>query len=155
MATVRKGPRVGREGKLSVGSAAVIFDETRLKALLTRRTDNGQWCLPGGRMEPGESIAECCAREVLEETGLIVRVGRLVGVYTNPDRLITYPDGNRWQVISHCFEAEVIGGEPRLSDETTAFGYFSLEEIAGMDLLEPHRERIADAFTEQVAAFVR
>jgi 8-oxo-dGTP pyrophosphatase MutT (NUDIX family) len=69
-----QGDRVGREGRLSVGCAAAIFDQTQERLLLTRRTDNARWCLPGGRMESGECAAECCAREVLEETGLEVEV---------------------------------------------------------------------------------
>lgn len=47
------------------------------------------------------------------------------------------------------------GGKLGVSEETTAFGYFSWKEIAQLDLLEPHRERIADAFAEEVAAFLR
>lgn len=47
---------------------AVIFDSTIQSLWLTRWSDNGRWCLPGGAIDPGESTAECCAREVLEET---------------------------------------------------------------------------------------
>lgn len=83
------GERFGKQGELRVGCSATIFDEKREKVLLTRRADNGRWCLPGGRMESGESAAEACEREVLEETGLTVRVTRLVGVYSNPDQLVT------------------------------------------------------------------
>ena len=95
MTKVVFGERIGREGKLRLGCSAVILDETRQKVLLTRRADNGQWCLPSGGMEPGESAAEACAREVREETGLHVRVVRLIGVYSDPNQLIIYPDGLR------------------------------------------------------------
>jgi ADP-ribose pyrophosphatase YjhB (NUDIX family) len=50
--------------------------------LLVRRSDNGRWAVPGGYMEPGGAFTEACAREVLEETGLHVRVGKLVGEET-------------------------------------------------------------------------
>jgi 8-oxo-dGTP pyrophosphatase MutT (NUDIX family) len=50
----------------------MVFDEERTKVLLTRRTDNGRWCLPGGGIDSGESAAEACEREALEETGLVV-----------------------------------------------------------------------------------
>ena len=106
-------------------------------------------------MDPGESVAEACAREVLEETGLIVRVGRLVGVYTTPNMLIEYPDGNRIQPVAFSFEAEAIGGELGLSDETTEYGYYSLDEMKQMDLMEHHLERIIDAQTGQEAAIVK
>ena len=80
---ILKGDRIGRGTTFMVGCAAVIFDSrAREMILLTRRSDNGKWCLPGGRMEPGESASEACAREVLEETGLTVTPTKLVGVYT-------------------------------------------------------------------------
>ena len=66
------GDRIGKLAELTPSSSAVIFDPTRTKLLLTRRTDNGKWCLRGGAMDPGESAPECCAREVLEETGLVI-----------------------------------------------------------------------------------
>jgi len=150
-----QGERVARQGRVSVGCAAVIFDAPRERILLTRREDNGCWCLPSGRLEPGESVTEACARELLEETGLVGRVGRLIGVYSSPDRLMSYPDGNRYHVVGLCFEVEPIGGALALSDETTAYGYFSPDEIAAMDVLESHRERIADAFAGRPETMVR
>jgi|TARA_B100002003_G_C14072291_1_gene515898 8-oxo-dGTP pyrophosphatase MutT (NUDIX family) len=72
MAKIIEGERIGKTAPLKVGCAAAIFDESHKKLLLTRRSDNGQWCLPGGGMEPDESTAEACEREVLEETGLHV-----------------------------------------------------------------------------------
>lgn len=154
MTTILEGDRIGREGRLTVGCSAVPFDEQR-RILLTRRRDNGLWCLPGGKLEPGESAGEACAREMREETGLLVRVGRLIGVYSSPHRLLAYADGGRFQVIGLCFEVHAEAGTLGLSDETTAFAYFTQEEIAGLDLMESHWERIADAFSGQVAAFVR
>ena len=155
MAKVLRGERIGKLGAILLGCSAVIFDPTKQKVLLTRRTDNGRWCLPGGRMEPGESAAEACAREVWEETGLHIRLERLIGVYSNPHRIIEYADGNRFHVVAMNFEAEPIGGELGISDETTDCGYFSRAEIEGMDVMEHHRERIEDAFAAQIAAFVR
>jgi ADP-ribose pyrophosphatase YjhB (NUDIX family) len=150
------GERIGRLGKILVGCSAVIFDETRQKVLLTRRADNGQWCLPSGHMEAGESAMETCIREVKEETGLSVQVKRLVGVYTNPHRLLEYPDGNKFHLVALNFETEVIGGGLTTSDETTQFGYFSLPEIYGLgDMLQIHIERIEDTFKEQPQAFMR
>ncbi len=150
---IHHGERIGKNGVLRVGSAAVIFDQRREKVLLTRRTDNGQWCLPGGGMEPGESGAENCIREVFEETGLRVRIVRLIGVYSDPNDLVEYPDGNKVQIVALSFEAEPVGGLLGLSSETTEAGYFSLEEIEHMDLLSPHFQRIRDAFAGKKAAF--
>lgn len=149
------GERIGATARLSVGCTGVIFDDTGEKVLLTRRSDNGRWCLPGGRLDPGEDAVECCAREVLEETGLIVQVGRLIGIYTTPDFILEYADGNRWQVIALVFAAAVIGGALTLTDETTEVGYFSRAQITQLDLVEHHHQRIADAFANVPAAFVR
>lgn len=144
MTYVVTGDRVGREGKLRLGCSAIIFDQNQ-KVLLTRRSDNGQWCLPGGAMEPGENVAEACAREVWEETGLRVDVLRLIGVYSDPHRIIVYPDGNKVHIVALSFEAKITGGELGLSNETTEFGYFSLEEAAKLDIIGNHFERVRDA----------
>ena len=61
-------------------------------------------------MDTGESAAECCAREVLEETGLVVSVGRLIGVYSTPHRITEYSDGNRKQAFDLVLEAVRIAG---------------------------------------------
>jgi ADP-ribose pyrophosphatase YjhB (NUDIX family) len=106
-------------------------------------------------MEPGESVTEACEREVLEETGLVVSVTRLIGVYSDPDRLLVYADGNAYHVVGLCFLAEHRGGTLQLSDETTEFGYFSLEEIDSLRLLDQYRERIEDAFADRSDAFIR
>ena len=106
-------------------------------------------------MDPGESAAETCARETLEETGLVVLVGRLVGVYSTPNFIFEYADGSQVQAVAMCFEAKVIGGELSKSDETTEFGYFSLAEMKKLDLMVNQMERILDAFAGKAAAFIR
>jgi ADP-ribose pyrophosphatase YjhB (NUDIX family) len=149
------GERLAKEGTLRLGCSAAIFDERREKVLLTRRTDNGDWCLPGGRVEAGESVSEACEREVWEETGLKVRVTRLVGVYSDPNKLVVYPDGHKVHVVALSFEVEVIGGTPGLSDETTDWGYFSAEEAANLPMLAGHLERMRDVYRQQVTAFIK
>jgi len=154
MTQVIYGPRISKEGKVRLGCSAAIFDEQG-RILLTRRADNGQWCLPGGRMESGESVAEACEREVVEETGLTVRVTRLVGVYSHPDQLVIYPDGNKAHIVALHFEAEVIGGELGLSDETTEYGYFTLQELEGFEFIGRHKERILDTLEKRTEALIK
>jgi ADP-ribose pyrophosphatase YjhB (NUDIX family) len=154
MTQVLYGEGLGKQDKLRLGCSASIFDEQR-RILLTRRADNGQWCLPGGGMESGESVAQACEREVFEETGLQVRVRRLVGVYSHPDQLVIYPDGNKAYIVALHFEAELIGGELGLSDETTDFGYFTGDEIQGMELFGRHRERILDTLENHTEALIK
>ena len=155
MARVIAGDRVGKFGRLAVGCSATIFDATHEHVLLARRADNGRWCVPGGYMEPGESTTEACIREVWEETGLQVRVVRLIGVYTNPHLLLEYPDGNRWQLVVLHFEAAPIGGELGISDETTEMEYFSRAEVEHLDMSPLDRLRTTDAFAAHSTVVVR
>ena len=149
------GDRIGRNLPTLVGSSAQIYDSTGEKILLTRRGDNGRWCLPGGQLDSGESVAETCAREVLEETGLIVEVGRLIAVYSSPNMVLFYDDDHKYQVISFHFEVKVIGGELGLSNETTEVGYYAIDEINNMDVMEHHLERINDGLSEKTETIVR
>ena len=145
MARILYGDRIAKGGAILLGCSAVVFDERREKLLLSRRTDNGRWCLPGGAHDPGETVTEACVREVREETGLEVKVVRLVGVYSDPDRLIEYADGNRFHLISLHFETKVVGGELTYSDETSEFLWILPSEVGKVDLMEHHVERVADA----------
>lgn len=152
---VIQGERVGKQGRLRVGCSATIFDASRTKILLTRRTDNGLWCLPGGGVDPGESVSETVVREVQEETGLNGKVIRMIGVYSSPDWLVEYPDGNRVQIIAMNFEVEPVNGDLSINREVSEFGYFGLDEIEQLDLMLNHHQRILDAFAQQKEAFIR
>ncbi len=122
------GNRIGKAGRLAVGCSAAVFEEQRQRILLIRRSDNGRWAVPGGYMEPGETLTEACTREVLEETGLRVSVGRLVSVFTNPHALLEYPDGNRLQLVVLHFEATAVDGNLRPSEESTDPQFFAQQE---------------------------
>ena len=133
--------------------SAVIFDR-RGRLLLQQRSDGGQWGLPGGSVEIGESVTEAAAREVLEETGLTVRVRRMIGVYSDPTlQVVRYPDGNVWHYVNVCFECTVKGGELTTCDETLALEYFPLRRLPAT-LLPNHRIRIRAARPRRAVAFI-
>jgi len=155
MAELLTGDRVARLGELRLGCSAAIFDESRERVLLMQRDDNGLWCLPSGGMDPGESVTETIVREVQEETGLAVGVVGLVGVYSSPHVLVQYPDGNRFQIVSLCFAAQILGGQLRTTDEAVSVGYFTRQEADAMDVMANHVERIRDAFDYEQSAFIR
>lgn len=155
MLSIVQGERIGSSAAVFVGCSATLFDDDRCRILLTRRADNGRWCLPGGHFEPGEDVAETCIREMREETGLDVRVTRLIGVYSSPNFVLDYGRRGRFQVVALNFEVETIGGELGLSDETTEVGYFTEQEITDLDLLEHHWPRIVDAFEHAEVTRIR
>lgn len=133
----------------------MIFDDSGRRVLLTQRADNGKWCLPGGQMEPGESAEEACIREIFEETGLEISVGRLIGVYSDPHLLVEYADGNRYHVLGLSFAAAIKAGQPGTSDEVLQSGFFFPEEMDDMDVMQSTRERVDDALAEATETFVR
>jgi len=135
-------------------ASAVIFDR-RGRVLLQERSDGGQWGLPGGSVEIGESVTDAAIREVREETGLIVTVRRLVGVYSDPAlQVVRYPDGDVWHYVNVCFECVVRGGTLTTCDETLSLRYVSPTRLP-RTLLPNHRIRIRDACSRRAAAFVR
>ena len=143
------------EIRLSV-SAIVWRDESAGELLLMQRSDNGHWGLPGGYVERGETVAAAAAREVYEETGVRIDVGRLVGVYSDPARqVIAYADGRRVHAINLCFEARATGsGTATTPHETLATGYFAANALPA-PFVPIHEIRIRDALTGAPSAAVR
>jgi len=134
-----------QEIRLSV-SAVVRRSPDAADLLLMQRSDNGLWGLPGGYVEPGESVVDAARREVLEETGYAVSVGRLVGVYSDPAiQVIEYADGRRVHAVNLCFEALALAsGTATTPEETLAIGFFPADALPE-PFVPIHGIRIADA----------
>ncbi len=148
-------PVTRRPDRIAASVSAAIFDDTG-RLLLMHRADNGHWGLPGGNMEIGESAAQTAAREVFEETGLVVSVGRLIGVYSDPagHMIASYPNGALVHYVNLCFLCAPQGGALRGSDEGEEVGFFAAGALPQPVLLS-HLPRIQDALADQAAAFVR
>jgi ADP-ribose pyrophosphatase YjhB (NUDIX family) len=154
MVKVISGDRIGKEGRLAIGCSAFVFDSKREKVLLLQRADDGRWAVPGGAMEAGESLSEACMREVFEETGLKVKVNRLLSVYTSPHRLLTYLDGNKLQAVNLHFEAEIVDGKLTVNHEAIEFGFFSFIETGELDMHGMDRMRVHDGFAGKVETII-
>ena len=122
----------------SIGvNTAILKDE---QILLTRREDYDVWCLPGGNVEANESVSEAAIRETIEETGLLVKLTRLVGVYSEPG----WASGGMHSIL---FIAKPVGGELLINrNEVLEARYFSTNELPE-PILWWHYRRILDAIS--------
>jgi ADP-ribose pyrophosphatase YjhB (NUDIX family) len=135
-----------QEVKASV-SAVVWRAAGSRELLLIRRSDNGHWCLPGGHIEPGESVQDATRREVREETGYSVDLGRLVGVYSDPSFMVVqFGDGRRVHYVNLCFEGHTVGEPGALGtpEETLDVGFFAHDALPE-PFVPIHHIRIRDA----------
>ncbi len=124
--------------------ADVFLPDSAGRVLLIRRADNGFWALPGGFHDLDETPATCAARECLEETGLHVRITRLLGVFSS-NRYIeaNYPHkGGKYCHI--LFLAEAVDGSARPTSEAREIGYFAEDDIP--PLSDGHAPRITVGF---------
>lgn len=118
--------------------------------LLEKRRDCGWWGLPGGKVEPGESLVDAAVREVREETGLAVEITQLIGVYSDPcGRIVTYPDnGDVVQLVDVVVGARVLSGSLMCSQESEEVRFFSPSQLPE-EIVPPARQPIADAIEGQ------
>lgn len=111
----------------------MIFDEQN-RVLLCHRRDHDLWNLPGGALESGEAPWDGVKREVKEETGLVVEVVKLAGVYSKPDQ----------NDIVFSFVCRTQGGEITLNNEADRIEYFGVDELPS-NTFPKQVERIKDA----------
>jgi ADP-ribose pyrophosphatase YjhB (NUDIX family) len=127
----------------SVSVAAAIVDSSN-RALAVRRQDNGQWEPPGGVLELAETVTEGLVRELLEETGLVVEIERLTGVYKNMSL----------GIVALVFRCRAIGGDLVATSEVAEARWMTAEEIA--TFLDPaYAVRLLDALSDDPQVHVR
>ncbi len=136
-------PNAPKANSLVPAASAVVSDSAG-RLLLQRRRDNKLWALPGGGMDPGESISETAVREVFEETGYRVKPLYVIGVYSDPKHVFSYDDGEVRQEFSVCIACELLGGEISVSEESYEVQWFMPEEIGHLAMNHRIRVRIED-----------
>ncbi len=126
-----------------VPSANVIVINDDGQILMIQRSDNGNWAVPGGGMDLGESLPDTGIRETKEETGIDVEITGLVGIYTDPNHRIEYTsDGEVRQEFSVVFTARPIAGEPTTNIEASKVEWFNADQLPDLRIHETMRKRI-------------
>lgn len=126
-----------------------FVEDRRGRVLLVRRGRppfRGMWALPGGFCEWRETTEECCARETLEETGITVVVGKLLGVYSDPDR------DPRGHTVTVLYAARPVRGEAKGSDDAAEARWFTRKEIGRLAFAFDHGEIIRARLARRRAA---
>lgn len=138
---------VGHDVLLVPGTAGIVRN-TRGEILLQRRSDNSQWGLLGGAVDPDESPAQAMVREAYEESGLMVRPTRCTALI----RLKTlYPNGDQLQPTVAVFECEIVSGELKsLDGESLELRFFAPEGLPDSPMLKPYPKEL---FARDFAGF--
>lgn len=113
-----------------LGVSACVWREGRV--LLVQRSQpplTGMWALPGGHVEPGETLVEAAAREVLEETGIAARIAQLAGLY---DLIRRADDGAlALHYVIACYTAHWTSGEARAGSDALFAEWAGLDQLSG------------------------
>lgn len=136
-----RDPNAPKANSLVPGGSALIVDDHGA-ILMQCRSDSGNWSLPGGVMEIGETLEQCVIRETKEESGLDIEITGLLGIYTDPEHIIAYADGEVRQEFNIMFYGRVVGGRITISDESTEVRFLLPDELAGVPVHDTVRLRL-------------
>jgi 8-oxo-dGTP pyrophosphatase MutT (NUDIX family) len=128
-----------------VPAAGVLAVDDAGRVLLQRRRDTGQWAIPMGKQELGETVAQCAVRETAEETGVTVEVNGILGIYSDPGHIVLYEsDGETRQEFEIILLGRPVSGEPAANDEASAASWFTTAELDGLDIHQTQRRQLRD-----------
>ncbi len=134
---------IGHRPVLLVGAAILVMDDQK-RLLLMKRSDNGCWGIPGGSIEPGETLEVAARRETLEEINLEIGEMSLFGAFSGPEFYYKYPNGDEVYNVSIVYLSQDWRGEVKLNEEHTDWRWFAVHEIP--DDLSPPIKPIIEQF---------
>jgi len=145
--------KVGHDLLMMTAVSISIFDaEGRL--LLGRDAEMGFWTLPGGAVDPNEQPTDAAVRECFEETGLLVRLEALIGVFGGPEFLIHYPNGDVTYYTTVAFRGFIVGGSHKPVDgEFSDLKYFSQADCDSLDISRSSRLISRHAFAAAIQPY--
>lgn len=130
-----------------VGVGAVIVHDNRV-VIVQRGTEplKGQWSVPGGALEVGETLRECAAREALEETGLQVEAGEVLEVF---DAIYREPDGRiQYHYVLIDFKCRLVGGELRAGADALDAKWVTAKDLDRFSVAETAKKVISKALAK-------
>ena len=126
-----------------VPSVNVVVVNDAGEILLIQRSDNGNWAVPGGAIDLGESLTDAAVRETREETGIDCRITGIVGIYTDPRHVILYTsNGEVRQEFSVVLTAAPVGGELAPSSESSQVRWVPRGDLGGYPMDRSMRMRL-------------
>ncbi|MFD4407590.1 NUDIX hydrolase [Nocardia sp. NPDC058499] len=134
-------PAAPAANSVKVAVSALVQDRQG-RILMIRRTDNDLHAIPGGGLEAGETVTQAVEREVIEETGITVEVKSLVGIFSNPEHVIAFDDGEVRQEFSICFRAAPVAGQLRTSSESKEVAWVAPQRLHELNIHPSIRLRI-------------
>jgi 8-oxo-dGTP pyrophosphatase MutT (NUDIX family) len=126
-----------------VPSVNVVVENDDGHILMIRRSDNGNWAVPGGAIDLGESMSQAGVRETREETGIDCEITGVIGIYTDPKHIIFYTsDGEARQEFSILLTGRYVGGRPATSSESTEVHWIGSGQLADLKMDRSMKRRI-------------
>ena len=104
------------------------------RVLLQRRRDTGQWAIPMGKQELGETPSQCAIRETQEETGVLTEITGILGVYSDPGHIVAYTDGEIRQEWELILLGRPVSGSPAVNDEASDVRWVTVGDLESLDI---------------------
>jgi 8-oxo-dGTP pyrophosphatase MutT (NUDIX family) len=117
-----------------VPACGVLAVDQAGRVLLQRRRDTGQWALPMGKMELGETPTQCAIRETLEETGILTEITGILGVYSDPGHIVAYTDGEIRQEYELILLGRPVAGTPAVNEEVSDVAWVTPGDLGALDI---------------------
>jgi len=117
-----------------VPACGVLAIDDAGRVLLQRRRDTGQWAIPMGKQELGETPSQCAIRETQEETGVLTEITGILGVYSDPGHIVAYTDGEIRQEWELIFLGRPVSGSPAVNDEASDVRWAAPSDLDGLDI---------------------